>query len=130
MKKRFIDIYYKLLKPVPVVLIMSAFIIGTYGQDSEKANGKVIARVVYSFPNALPGEKIELKRVVTDSGKVITVSSSEEYATIDAINCLKKREYELVRQKYGAISRSLIDIYENISDRELIKVTIKFKSSV
>ena len=130
MRKRFIKFHYKLLKPVLISLAILGIFIVIYGQDSKDVKGKVIARVVYSFPNALPGEKIEIKRILTDSGKVITVSSSEKYKGIGDIDYLKKKEAELVRQKYGVLSQSLISIYETMSCTDQIKVTIKFNSSV
>ncbi len=130
MKMRFIKFHIPLLRPVLLSFATLVITIIAYGQDSEEVKGKVIARVVYSFPNALPGEKIEIKKVVNDSGKVIIVSSSDEYKTIDAINGLKRRENELVRQKYGVISRTLINKFETMTDSERIKVIIRFKSSV
>lgn len=91
---------------------------------------KVLAKVSYAFPLALPGEVIEVKRIRTKTANVKYITSSHEYNTIEKIYQLKRQERELTRNKYGTITGALQLIFDSMAETGSVEVEVYYTRSV
>ena len=111
------------MKKILFILLLASPLITTVFSE-ENTEGKLLSRVKYVFPLRLPGEIIELKKMLLPSGETKLISSSSEYNTMDEIRTLVREEEQLARQRYGKIRGELRGIYEYMSSSDTVAVEV------
>jgi|GEM_PF-5413275 len=111
------------MKKILFILLLASPLITTVFSE-ENTEGKLLSRVKHVFPLRLPGEIIELKKMLLPSGETKLISSSSEYNTMDEIRTLVREEEQLARQRYGKIRGELRGIYEYMSSSDTVAVEV------
>ena len=111
------------MKKILLILLIILPLVNT-AFAAEDGGGKLLSRVKYVFPLMLPGEIIEVKKILSTDGEIKIISSSSEYDTMGKIRTLIAEEEQLARQRYGNIRGSIRGVYEFMSDQDSVEVEI------
>jgi hypothetical protein len=87
------------------------------------------ARVV--FPLSMPGDTIQILKVMDDKGAIVLQSNSPLVKTPDDLVKLERKEYDAKKKKYGAMSDGLVKKIVNSSETDsfLVQVSLKIKTN-
>ncbi len=119
MKKQFV------LSPLIYFVIFFMLFNSTTSADKLLSKGK------YTFPNALPGKIIEVKRVLKDDGTIeLQISGASEITTLEELYNYKELEDISAKQANPKLSGTLRSTYGDLEDTSKIEIQVRLSIEI
>ncbi len=95
------------------------------------AKMRELSKTLFAFPESLPGQLIEVRKVIDPvTGEIGIVSNNDRIRNADDLESLMKEERKAERKKYGAIRGRLRNTFDAMGSREGRDVRVHLKMPV